>query len=238
MLRRVVALALLAAVGFVLIASAGMGPTSSATNPRVFIMFNGSQAADSTPQASYWIPIRGASQVILKGWTLGATTDTSTTDTVTAWTIQVGDSVSFEAVDSLGTIATASNRSGTNPLNGLPYNRFPMVLDSVVVTGDKADTTRGVAQYHPPGLSIQALRWSTTQGWYTWIYPVKPVLGAWAAAAQTPTSNLQSQFIDGYLRVRYTPLTRMTTAGFSSTAGIRTTGLNKFTLLAYVFYPD
>jgi hypothetical protein len=232
------ALALLLGLGCVFIANAGLGPTSSSSTPRVFILFNGSQAADSTPQASYWIPIRGASEVILKGWSQGATTDTSTCDSITAWTVLVGDSVSFEAVDSLGTIATASNRSGTNPLNGAAYNRFPMVLDSVVVTGDAADTTRGVAQYHPPVLTTQALRWSTTQGWYTWIYPVKPVLGAWAAAVQVPTSNLQSQFIDGYLRVRYTPRTRMTTAGFSSTAGIRTTGLNKFTLLAYVYYPD
>lgn len=210
--------------------------TTRASEPKTFVLFNGSNAPaqDSTSRRSYWIPIRGASQVVLRFFSQGATTDTSFCDSISAFSIQVGDSVSFLGVDSLGTIVTASNRVGVQG-----YNRFPVLADSAVITGNAADTTRGVAVYHPPVLNTVALRWSTNKGFYTWVYPVKPALTAWAAG-MTPLqqSNTQAQFVPGYLSVRYTPVVRATTAGFNSTQGIRTQGLNRFYMVAYVYYPD
>jgi hypothetical protein len=222
-----------------------------------YILFNGSQPADSTPQASYWIPVRGASRVVIRMFNANtgawATDDSATTDSITAFTAQMGDSLSFIGKDSLGTLVPAySMARGGDPYQwswtvntaGVPYNTFPIIVDSTVVTGDGADSTKWFSVYHSPvtsGATSRSLNFTNTKGgWYTFIYPISPA-PAGLIGGITPTRFTASQsgsdvFSTSFLRIRVTPFTRSTKAGVASTQGIRTTGLNKLRATAYVYF--
>ena len=156
MLRKFVALALIGVLGLLL----AMSPSGAGQQHVVtYTLFNGVQTADSTPQASYWIPIHNANRIVIKLFTQAVSTDTATTDSITSWTTQFGDSMQFEAKDSLGTIVT----SRSTIFEDFPRsNRFPMILDSTSVSGDGADTTKWVAIYHAPA-STNALSWVATK---------------------------------------------------------------------------
>jgi len=199
-----------------------------------FVLFNGVQTADSTPQASYWIPIRGADRIVIRAFTQAVAADTATTDSITAWTTLFGDSVSFLAKDSLGVITTNRSTTGWHQ-----YNAFPMVLDSTSLSGDVADSTKWVAVYHAPA-STNALSFVATKGgWYQFVYPLSPAPASGVINGRLSASqNGGDAMIPGYMRIRYTPKTRLTTAGFSSTAGLRTKGLNRLYAIAYVVFTN
>jgi hypothetical protein len=230
-LRFVLALAALA-----LVAYSAFGGARLSSAP--IVLFNGVVAADSSEMASPWIPVRGASRIYIRTWSAGASADSATCDTITTWKTMFSDSVLFQARDSLGTIVTA--RAGF----GWPWTNagaFPMCADSVVISNAASDSVKLVANLHPVQGVGKPVRGSVTgSGYWTIICPI--AVGGQMPIAGSTTSGVvmghQEVIMAGYLRIRITPRTRLTTAGFSSTAGIRTKGINKLRMEAYLVYDN
>lgn len=228
MKRKLVILAMLALV----VASGVFGGNQ---NIKTYTLFNGSNVADSSERASIWIPIRGASRVYIRTWSAGAAADTDFCDTVTTWKTLLSDSVLFMASDSLGTIVTA--RSGTSRSTTTHSEPFPMCADSVVITNNASmDSTKLVTVLFPvQGVGKPVRGTSSASGYYTVIQPAfTPIL----PATNPSVSGANDVLMPGYLRIRITPRSRLTTAGFSSTAGLTTRGINKLKMIAYVLYPN
>jgi hypothetical protein len=221
---------------------------------KTYTLFNGWQTPDSTAQASYRIPIRGANRVVIRmfdgntaSWN---STDSTTTDSVTAWSTLFGDSVTMIAKDSLGTVATFSTSGATpgylnswNRNGNLEFNTYPITKDSTTISGDGVDSTKFVAVYHTIGTSGASNRnlsfASTKGGWYTFVLPLSigtnPTTQSWGRFG---SQEQQATFIPSYMWVSYTPFTRSTFSAVGVAVGNRTKGLKNFKAVAYVYYPN
>src|SRR5882672_9527380 len=94
---------------FMLLAGCALAMLSSGAGGQkatTYTLFPGA-TTDTTEQASYWIPIKNASHVLIRTWSTGASTDTNYCDSITTWKTLFSDTVSFIAKDSLGTIVTS-----------------------------------------------------------------------------------------------------------------------------------
>jgi len=227
-----------AAIAVVLLCSLAFGASiDSRDNIKSYLLFNGVNAADSSERASFWIPIRGAQRVYIRTWSAGATADTDFCDTVTTWKTLLSDSLAFMGRDSLGTLVTAA---GGIPRTTSHSDAFPVAADSVVITNQLADSVKMVAVINPVEGVGDIVRGSATgSGRYTIIMPnaAQAIMPNTAGGTASGLAAANEIFMTSYLRIRITPRTRLTTAGFSSTAGLRTRGLNKLKMIAYVVYP-
>ncbi len=214
-----------------LAAAMGLGH-AGALNVTEYVLFNGVNQADSTEMASPWIPIRGASRIYIRTWSAGATADTDFCDTIATWKTLFSDSVLLIVRDSLGTIVTVRSYTPSSAAT------FPMCADSLVVTNNAADSVKMVAVINPVQGTGKPVRGSVTgSGYYTIIRP-NIVGGVMPLASGTSVEPPEAFFMTQYLRIRITPRTRLTTAGFNSTAGIRTRGVHALRMRAYVTYPN
>jgi hypothetical protein len=201
---------------------------------REFVLFAGGDT-DSTEQASRWISVRGAQRVIIRTWSthlaFGSNADTTLSDSVTTFNVLLSDSVSFMGRDSLGTLVTAS--SGIPRVVGSHSEPFPVCADSVIVpvtsVGDTIYKMVNVAS-RPINRPLRGAQ--NGSGVWTLVAPILPV------NTTTMFNDMRSAFGTGYLRVRTTPLRRMTISGFSSTAGKRVNGLRGLKMIAYVYYSE
>lgn len=177
-------------------------------------LFSGSNA-DTLETATRWIPIQGASRIYINTKSTGAATDTAFCDTIGTWYTVLSDTVQFIGRDSLGTLVTA--RSGMSSRFA-----FPVCFDTTMITGTQVDTTLGLGV-----MNAAVNRPLKGKGTWTMIYPTMHASGS-VAYDQNGTINVK------YLRIRFTPKQRLTTAGFSSTAGIRTRGIRPVRMKAIV----
>lgn len=201
-------------------------------NLTTYEMYSGANAADSSVRVSYRIPVKGAAKVYLWLRSAGATTDTSFCDSLTTFTVNFGDSVSFLARDSSGTLVTL--RPFPLNLGGYQNKAFPIIADSVgLSTTGAADTLHWHILYH--FATTRPLR----AGVIAEIAPAKPIDALTGAAVFIPkyVMDAAGTIQSNYMWLRLTPTTRLTSAGFSSTAGLRTTGVNGLRVLASVEYP-
>jgi len=225
----------LVALALVVASSAG---SQVPNNFKRYMLFNGSNAADSSERASIWIPVRGAARIYIRTWSAGANADTDFCDTVTTWKTMFSDSVLFQAVDSLGTIVTA--RSTIPRTIGVHGEPFPMCADSSVVSNAASDSVKMTVCVNPvEGVATPVRGSGTGSGLYTIIAPgpVGGVVPGVPSTGSIPLLGAQDYIMAQYMRIRITPRTRLTTAGFSSTAGIRTRGINRLKMEAVVVYP-
>lgn len=200
-----------------LVALVVAGPAASADQrTRDYVLFNGStrsaSAQDTSEYASAWIAVKGASRIVIRTWSTGAATDTAYADSITTFKMLFSDSICCMVTGPEGTtIASAA--------------------DSIVINGAAAaDTTKmAVAAFAPLPIN-KALKASVNgSGIHTMIAPLSPGL---LTVDPTSTAVINKK----YMRVRVLPLIRMTTAGFSSTAGIRTSGVRGLKMIATVIY--
>lgn len=231
MKRKLVTLVALALV----LASASTGQMQ---NTKRYMLFNGTSVADSSERASIWIPVRGAARIYIRTWSAGATADTDFCDTVTTWKTMFSDSVLFQATDSLGTIVTArSTIARTVGIHGEP---FPMCADSSSVSNAIGDSVKMAVCLNPvEGVATPVRGSGTGSGLYTIIAPgpIGALVPGLPSTGSIQMLGAQDYIMAQYMRIRITPRTRLTTAGFSSTAGIRTRGINKLKMEAIVVYP-
>ena len=186
---------------------------------RRVVLFGGGDKADSTERASRWIGIRGASRVYIRTWTIGAAADTDFCDSVSTWKTLLSDSVCANVTGEDG-FSTGS------------------ACDSVVITNNNVDSTKMVAVYGVPTVqAAKTIRASASgSGLITVVYPIAAGHGTSPAAAQVAGST--DVFATQWLRIRVTPITRSTTAGFNSTAGLRTRGFHGLRMEALIYYPN
>lgn len=217
MIRRLAVLALMVALP-------SLGHAGTDAPDGKYLLFDGRQNADSSEQASPWIPVKGANRIVIRlrsqntaSWSTGA--DTQYVDSIAIWKVLLSDSALFQACDSAGTTVTFNHRFPRSDVRSGP---FPMCADSVVITGVEnaitPDTTYKQASVSLAPLAKKLRPPANGSGVYTYIIAALPPAGTSIYGDGT----IQAQF----MRIRYTPYTRMTLGGFSSTAGIRTKGIN------------
>ena len=215
----------------------------AAEKSQTFMLYDGSAlwsaAADSTAaKSSHWFPVRGASRVVIRLLSAGAGAhtgaDSQFVDSLAVVSYLFSDTVSFIARDSAGTVVTASSLIPTTSDHGPAY---PICGDSVMVTATATNATVGDSAYKMVAIGwppvLKRLRSASSGGG---VYTI-------VAAAIPPGAAAPSIYGDGtimpqYMKLRVTPAIRMTTAGFSSTAGIRTKGVRGLRGWATVYYRD
>jgi hypothetical protein len=112
-----------------------------------------------------------------------------------------------------------------------------MCADSIVITGTAADSVKGVSVLNDPSGVANLVRGSVNgSGYYTYILPSAAPGTMPLAGVNLP--NTQDVLMPNYMRIRVTPRTRLTTAGFSSTEGLRTRGIHALKVKAYVLYEN
>ncbi len=202
---------------------------------RTYELYSGANLTDSSARTSYRIPVKGAQRIYLWIHSAGASTDTNFCDSLSTFTALLGDSVSFYARDSSGTLVTFRNFPANTP--GYGNKAFPVLADSVSLS-----TTGQIDSLHWQGVYHFATTRPLRTGVIAQICPVKPVDAMTGAAVFIPkyvpdpnsATNIQSNF----LWLRLTPTTRLTTAGYNSTAGLRTIGVNGLRVTATVVYAN
>lgn len=183
-----------------------------------FVLFGGgnvSAAADTVEQVSPWIPVRGASRVLIRTWT-----------TKTAFSLTEADS---DYVDSIAVFKVAFSDSVSGFAAGPSGQNYPVAQDSVVITtaaiASLDTTSKLVGVWYPP--LQEALRApGNGSGTMTWVGSVNMGL----ITADNTIGFLTAQ----YMRVLYTPLRRNTPNGGQSTTGERAKGLKGLRMVAYV----
>lgn len=181
-----------------------------------FMLFGGANT-DSTEQASPWLKVRGASRVVLRTWSEHALFSTTSADSTFS--------------DSLTTFTLLFSDSLGGSITGPDSKTYPVGADSIslnmALTAGVDSTWVGVQALPLPINKILRAPANGT-GIVTTIRPI-----ASSAAGHPDTWGV---FSKAYMRVRVTPLRRMTVSGFSSTAGKRVNGLRLFKMLADVYY--
>jgi len=203
----------------------------------VFDLFRGDTRAaqDSSDYISPWIPVRGANRIVLRTWSANSNSytgaDSCFVDSLSLARVMFSDSVSFIGRDSLGTLVTYRPTIPYSSDHGITY---PVCADSVMftiglTTTAGVDTTRKhiAAAQSPAGRVLRPA--VSGSGVYTFIWPTTP-------NAATGVIWGDGAINAGYMRVRYSVPVRLTTAGFSSSQGIRTRGVNGLRCKAYVYF--
>lgn len=200
---------------------------------QTFVLFAGGDT-DSTEQASRWIPIFGAQRVIVRTWSthLAFATnnaDTTKSDSIITFDVLLSDSVSFLGRDSLGTLVTSS--SSIPFVSGSHGEPFPVCADSVAIPNAAFldSIYKGVRVSAPLPINKPLRGAQNGSGILT------PIMPVWGQGATALVLDQRATIATRYLRIRCTPLRRLTVSGFSSTAGKRVNGLRGFKMVAYVY---
>jgi hypothetical protein len=171
---------------------------------------------DTTEYASAWFDVFGASRVVIKTWSAGVSTDTCYVDSITTFKVLLTDS-----------IVTMVNADGLNTFTGADS----VMIDATVAVNYDS-TGKGYVIVSIPLPINKALKASANaSGLMTVISP----LGPGTVAIDATTRGVISK---KWMRIRVLPRVRLTTAGFSSTAGIRTSGVRGLRMTAVVYYPQ
>jgi hypothetical protein len=185
-----------------------------------FTLFGGSNV-DSTEQASNWIPIWGASRVVIKTWT-----------TMTAFDKAGADSLFADSLAGFKVLLSDS-------LIGVNADNFPVCADSVVLPVTVVgDTARFMAGAVPMPINKVLRAPANGSGLITVVFPTRP--GGTAEPGRIGEDN--ALMMKRYMRIRCTPLRRSTalTSEQSTCNGIasgcRVNGLKGFRMKAYVIY--
>jgi hypothetical protein len=209
---------------------------------RKFVLFDGG-ALDSTEHSSKWIPVKDAMRIIIRTWsTHGAFTgpgsgdvDSTTTDSIATWKTDFSDSVLFIARDSAGTVVTARSTVPVTSAHGEPY---PVCADSIEFTNNVSDSAKAniLIAHAPVNEPLRAP--ANGSGTITHIFNLLPNTSATLCGDCT----IQK----GYMKIKITPLRRVTSLTNSTAAGAcgavgggecnRTNGLSGLRMVAYVVY--
>lgn len=179
-----------------------------------YVLFGGGNV-DSNEQASNWIPVAGAQRVIIRTWSgkaaFHASTDADSTfsDSLITFTILFSDSLGV-----------------ANP----PAAADSFVVDPAISTADSGFV--GASAYPLP-INKELRGPSNGSGIVTVVYPISPRKAPGANTAVSPVNNTDV-IGKAWMRVRVTPLRRMTVTGSQSTAGKRVNGLKDFRMWATV----
>lgn len=222
-MRKLLAVALL----FVLAASATFG---GSLEQKTYLLWAGN--ADSTDHASHWFPVKGATKVIIRmfsqkaAWHISTDVDSAFTDSLATFAVLLSDSVSFIARDSAGTVVRANSNFPASSDYGEPY---PICADSFSVSG--TDTTTKHINI-VPGPVNKVLR-APVNGSGLFII-VQPRFLPGATTVAEPAGFIYSE----YMRIRWTPVRRFTSATGLATAPNRVNGLKGFKMTATVIYEN
>jgi hypothetical protein len=195
------------------------GTAQAAERSKDFLLFNGqsrSAVNDTSEYASDWIPIKGAKRVVIRTFSAGAATDTMYADSLATFKVLFSDSICCRVTGSDG-------------------RTIPSAADSIMIDAALAaayDTTKInviVGRPLPIGKALKAS--ANASGILT---PVLPVLPNAITIDTSPSAVINKN----WMRVRTLALIRLTTAGFSSTAGIRTSGVRALKMIATVYYEN
>jgi hypothetical protein len=234
-MKRKIAVGIVIAGLFALIASAAYAGNQQI---REFTLFGGSDV-DSTEQASPWIPVRGASRIVIKTWgTMSAFSatgaDTSYVDSLQSFKVLFSDSVAFIARDSSGTIVTvASSTVSLNTRTAGEPEPFPMCADSVeldwpAVSAVQYDSTFKSFRVDWPPVNRQLRAPANGSGIYT---TISPIITNGVIADEN--GNINSE----YMRIRFTPLRRKTPGTSEESTGCcRANGTKGLKMKAYVIF--
>jgi hypothetical protein len=194
-----------------------------------YVLFPGA-TTDTTEQASYWIPVQGARRIYIRTFSTATTSDTSTCDSITTWKTLFSDTLSFVGRDSVGTIVSGTAPRGTTT----QYPTVAIMADSIATTGQAMDSLSLIGVYQPA--ITRPLRGS---GAMTCVYPATYLQQSNGVGTliNEPVMDQNGVIERKYMRIRVTPRTRLTTAGFSSTQGIRTSGIRGLKMTVRVEFP-
>ena len=178
---------------------------------REYTLFAGSNT-DSTEQASPWIPVFGASRIYIRTWSGKAAFHASTD----------ADSTFSDSLVTFKVVFTDST-----PVN-YKAAAETLLFDPAVATVDTINT--GGVVIPRPNINRQLRGPGNGAGIITGIYPSVP----------TSTTLDNAGFImKRYMRIRVTPLRRLTAGtGSAVSGGNRVNGLRKFRMWAYVIYDN
>lgn len=196
-----------------LIATAAIGGSQDI---REYVLFGGSDT-DSTEQASTWVPIRGASRVLIRLWSthtaFHASTDADSTfaDSITIFKLLLSDSICCFVTGPDGRLISSAADSLVIPITLAPDSATKMV---------------GAAPL-PINKTLRAP--ANGSGLYTIVYPVQPGLA---------TADANGVIGSSFMRIRVTPLRRLTVTGGQSTAGKRVNGLRGLRAKAMVYFDN
>lgn len=185
-------------------------PAAAEIHIREYRLFSAS--TDSTEQASPWIEVGGAKQVIIRTWSNKAAFHAST-DADSTFT----DSIAVFKVVFSDSLTTTSPRAAQD--------------STVITTATVANidtTTKMVGVFHPP--LQEALRGPANgAGIVTYVMPIVP-----STVVGGPLVGNGGVIASQYMRVLITPHRRMTVTGGQSTAGKRVNGLKLLRMKALV----
>lgn len=193
--------------------------TASAQRVQTYTLFGGSDV-DSTEQYSAWIPVHLASRVYIRTWSakaaFHASTDADSTysDSLITFTVLLSDSSGGRLVGPGG----QTSGSGADS-----------VLALVTAAGDTARVMIG-AMPLPVNKTLRGP--ANGSGLVTVVYPTQP-----GSAGTAGMIDVNGRIPKKWLRVRCTPLRRMTVTGSQSTEGKRVNGLKGFRMTATVVTP-
>lgn len=185
---------------------------------------NTSAAVDTLELPSPWFSVRGASRVVIRLWSANTS----------AWTaadsIYADSVVTFKALfsDSVGLIVTS-------PTGQTIQSAADSVMVDFTVTNPDTATTSTEASRLPINKPLAAAK--NGSGWITTILPVLSV-AAVADTAIAAVADFPGVFGKSFMRIRVTPLRRMTEGGRLSTAGKRTVGIRGLRGRAYIYFPN
>lgn len=204
------------------------GSTRSASNAgmKEFVLFGGSNtsaAVDTAELATPWIPIRGATRVILRFWSANTaawtSTDSTFVDSLTTFKLLFSDSMCCYVTRPDGFV-------GTSAADSIQFD---------LATSSSFDSTTFGVIARPLPINRPLAASKSGSGFITVIAPVQPLAGATASPVYPDPSGV---FGKQFMRIRTQALRRMTEGGRLSTAGKRTVGINKLRGRAYVYYDN
>lgn len=177
----------------------------------------------------------GGRQNIRRFYLYGATTDT--TQQVTRWfpvrgaakvLIRTSSNTSlFSTTDSVYCDSIGVFQVLTSDSVSFIAGNFTYAADSVVITsaGATTDSIKGIGMNYLPVLKV-LYAGATGSGRYTQIYPL------------STNSSIEQTFAAQWMRIKFTPNTRLTFGGLASTQGIRTQGIRGLRMDALVIYDN
>lgn len=186
-----------------------------------YTLFNGSNtsaAVDTVELASAWIPIRGASRVMIRTWSNGSGTFSAGGDS-----LYVDSLTTFKVVFSDSICCTVTGPKGLS----IPSAADSFMIDATVASGLDTTKTGGIRIALLP---INKALAPTTNG--SGIITQVFVLTPGVATAEAG----DGVFVKQYMRVRTQALRRSTPGGFLMTSGFRAAGVRGLRMRAYVYH--
>ena len=176
------------------------GVVAAGASPLIRQIIYAGIATDSTEVATRWVDVSGASRVYVRLWSggTGVAADSAQTDSITTFRMYFSDSMA---------------------------NGFTAASDSVIYDPAAAATNDTVLMLKAKPLPIMKSLRSANSGSGI-VVTIGPVGHQNQGTATGTPFDAGGVMPKRYMRIRMLPYVRLTTGGFSSTAGIRTQGVN------------